>query len=98
MDGATGWGIQSSKKGTFNVKGLSTLDPRKPIVVIYDTSPYGMGAVLAHRIPSGEERPIAFVSRTLTEAENNYAQIDKEGLALIFAVKKFHNYVLVNRS
>ena len=52
-----------------------------------------MGAVLACRMPSGEERPIALVSGTLTEAEKNYAQIDKEGLVLIFAVRKLHNYV-----
>ena len=50
-----------------------------------------MAAVLAHRMPGGEERPTAFVSRTLTEAEKNYAQIDKEVLELIFAIRKFRN-------
>ena len=45
-------------------------------------------------MPSGEERTIAFVSCTLTEAEKNYAQLDKEGLALIFAVKKVINTFL----
>ena len=95
------WRWTERQDGAFNraKRALSTLrvlvhfDQSKPIVVICDASPYGVGAVLAHRMPSGEDRPIAFVSRTLTKAEKNYAQIDKEGLALIFAVKKFHNYV-----
>ncbi len=41
----------------------------------------------------GQERPIAFVSRTLSLAEKKYSQLKKEGLAIIFAVKKFHNYI-----
>ncbi len=39
------------------------------------------------------ERPIGFVSRTLTAAENNYSQLEKEGLAVVFGVKKFHKYL-----
>ncbi len=39
------------------------------------------------------ERPIGFVSRTLTAAEKNYSQLEKEGLAVVFGVKKFHKYL-----
>ncbi len=47
----------------------------------------GVGAVLAHRMPDG------FASRTLSHAELNYAQLEREGLACVFGVKKFHAYL-----
>lgn len=52
-----------------------------------------MGAVLSHRFPNGHEAPIAFFLRTLAPAERNYAQLDKEALALVAGVKHFHTYI-----
>ena len=63
------------------------------MIIACDTSPYGLGAVLSHIMPDKSERPIMFTSRTLTNAERNYSQIEKEALAVIFAVKKFHQYI-----
>ena len=51
-----------------------------------------MGAVLSHRTDDGE-KPIAFASRSLTAAEKTYAQLEKEGLAIVFGVRKFHDYL-----
>ena len=42
---------------------------------------------------SGSEHPIAYVSRSLTPSEQDYAKVEKEALALVFAVKKFHQYL-----
>lgn len=67
-------------------------DPSKPIVIACDASPYGVGAVLSHII-EGEEKPVMFVSSTLSAAEKNYSQLHKEALAIIFAINKFHKYI-----
>ena len=71
---------------------LVHFDPSLPIVVHTDASPYGVGAVLSHVI-DGVEKPVSYASRSLTIAEKNYGHIEKEGLALVFAVKKFHHYL-----
>ena len=69
--------------------------PENEIVLVCDASPTGVGAILTQPDDHDHERPVAYASRALNTAERNYSQIDREGLALIFAlaVKKFHKYL-----
>ena len=75
---------------------LGIYDPDLLLKVDCDTSKYGLGAVLSHKYPDGTEKPIAYASRTLNKNEINYSQVDKEGASIIFALKKFNQYLLGN--
>ena len=72
-------------------KVLCYYDPKNPVKLACDASPYGLGSVLSHLMDDGTERPTAFASRSLTKAERAYSQIDKEALA--WGVVKFHTYL-----
>lgn len=67
---------------------LTHFDSQKPIVVTCDASDSGISGILSH-----QEKPLFFVSRTLTEAEKNYPILHREALAIIFAMDKFYKYV-----
>ncbi|XP_053662042.1 uncharacterized protein K02A2.6-like [Anopheles marshallii] len=69
---------------------LTHYDPNAEIVVSADASAVGLGATISHKFADGSLKVVQHASRALTKAENNYSQIDREGLAIIFAVKKFH--------
>ena len=85
--------FEASKQLLLSSQLLAHYDPQHALVLACDASPYGLGAVLSHRYPYGSERPIGYASRTLTGAEKNYSQIEKEGLACVFGVKHFHCYL-----
>ena len=53
------------------------------------SSDVGLGAVLTQ-----DGCPIAYASRALTQTECNYAQIEKECLAIVFAAERFGHYIL----
>ena len=72
---------------------LAAYNPDETLVLACDASSYGLGAVSSHRSASGQERPIAFASRTLSFSERNYSQIEKEALSIIFGVTRFHLYL-----
>ena len=81
------------KKLLCSERVLTFYDPALPLKLDTDASSVGLGAVLSHIMPTGEEKPIEYISRTLSAAEKNYAQIDKEGLAIVWGVKRFYLYL-----
>lgn len=59
-----------------------------------DASGVGLGAVLTQVQADGKEVPITFASKTLTKAERAYPQIQREALAIVWAMEKFDYYLL----
>lgn len=84
--------FQLSKNLIIQNQVLTHYDPEKEIVISCDSSSYGVGAVLNHRI-NGVEKPVMFASGTLSKAERNYSQLEREALAIVFGLKKFHKYI-----
>ena len=93
------WGRSEQQAVSFSKKMLASSqilmhsDSSKPLLLTCDAFPHGLGMVLSHRMETGEERPIPYASLTISSAERKYAQIKKEGLAVVFRVKKFHKYL-----
>jgi len=67
---------------------LKFYDVKAEATIHCDASEKGLGATLLQN-----EQPVAFVSRSLTKAEQNYAQIEKECLAIVFACERFNQYI-----
>ena len=84
---------QESKNLLQSSQLLVHFDPQLPLILACDASAFGIGAVLAHRMPDGSEKPIGYASRTLNKAERNYSQLEKEGLSCVFGVKHFYSYL-----
>ena len=89
--------FDAAKNALASPDVLAHYDPKLPVRLATDASPYGVGAVLMHVTPDGLERPVAFASRALNRSEQNYSQLDREALGIIFGVKKFHTYLFGRR-
>ena len=74
---------------------LALYNPEAETKVSADASSYGLGAVLLQQ-NDGNWKPVAYASRSLSDTERRYAQIEKEALASTWVCEKFCNYILGN--
>lgn len=68
---------------------LRYYNPDQETTIECDASSTGLGATLKQ-----EGAPITYASRALTKTEQNYSQIEKELLAIVFATKHFQLYII----
>ena len=68
---------------------LRSLDWTKPFHVHIDASNYAIGCILAQPYEGNMDLPISYASRQLNSAEKNYTTTEREGLTMIYAVRKF---------
>lgn len=76
---------------------LAHFNPAVPVGISCDASEVGVGVVLFHRYQDGTERPIAYASKTLTDTQRRYSQIQREALAIVFGLTKFHQFLYGRR-
>lgn len=80
--------FQKIKEMICNITLLTSFDPKKEITIQADASKDAIGCTLMQ-----EGKPVLHASRSLSDCECQYAQIEKELLAVTFAFTKFHNFV-----
>ncbi|KAJ8346650.1 hypothetical protein SKAU_G00280510 [Synaphobranchus kaupii] len=73
---------------------LAQYRPQAKTMVSADASSFGLGAVLMQRQDNMEWRPVAYISRSLSETEQRYAQVEKEALAVTWACERLNSYII----
>ena len=71
---------------------LALYDPEAKTTISADASSHGLGAVLLQQVSQGW-KPVAYASRSMSETEKRYAQIEKEALATTWACEKFSDFI-----
>ena len=80
--------FENVKEAIANTTKLTHFDPNKPVVIETDASLKGLGAVLIQ-----DGKPVKYLSKSLTQTESDYSNIERELLAVLFACEKLHIYV-----
>ena len=84
--------FRSLKSAITTAPVLKAYSPEAPIIVTTDASSYAIGAVLEQITPDGIH-PVAFTSRTLNPAEQNYAPHELELLAIVDTLRTWRSYL-----
>ena len=81
------------KRALSNEPVLACFRLHCPTVLVTDASPVGLGGVLLQEQITGDLKPVADISQSLTPIEMRYSQIEREALACVWATERFHNYI-----
>lgn len=84
--------FEELKKHMCHDMALGYYNVNDRIQVFADASPVGLGAVLV-QFSGNDPRIITYASKSLSSVEKRYAQTEKEALALVWAVERFHHYL-----
>jgi len=84
--------FQLLKEKLITASVLNYPDFQQEFLITTDTSDFAIGPVLSQG-PVGQDRPLAYASRILYKAEQNYNTIEKELLVIVWAVKYFRPYL-----
>ncbi len=85
--------FQQLKNALADAKTMGIYNPQKPLVLQTDACGAGLGAVLLQTDDKGKLRPIEYASRKLTLAESKYSSCETECLAVVWAIKKWSDYL-----
>ena len=85
--------FQRLKEALLKKPVLKVADATKPFILQTDASSFGLGAVLNQTGEDGCEHPVSFANCKLLPREVKYSTVEKEGLAIVWALKVFHVYV-----
>ena len=80
--------FNSAKTLIASTTALRYYDVSLPVTLQVDASESAIGGVLLQ-----EGHPVCFTSHTLSATEKNYAQIEKECLAIVSCMEKWHHYL-----
>jgi hypothetical protein len=86
--------FQLVKEALTSTPVLAWFDPNRETVVSADASSFGLGAVLLQKQQTGDFKPVAYISRSMTPTEQRYAQIEKEALAFTWACEHLADYLI----
>ncbi len=68
-------------------------DPAKPYILHTDASDFAVGAILTQEDEGGVDRPVQYISKTLSESQRKWAAIVKEAYAIVYALGKLRTYL-----
>ncbi|MCG8113721.1 MAG: RNase H-like domain-containing protein, partial [Candidatus Thiodiazotropha taylori] len=85
--------FETLKQRLISAEVMAYYNPSAETHLIVDASPCGVAAILNQKQSNGDVRPVAYASRTLTPTERRYSQTEREALAVLFGIQRFHIYL-----